>query len=113
MATMSSTAKATNTAITSGSTATVVSTTSANNTEKELTWRTDSLFSYSYYVKKFALLPITTDNGERIWFKTYYLKRRTYKSVYSGVTRVFPIAAHHIDDGILSENEYLLEKLVS
>lgn len=40
-------------------------------------WR-DELECRPFYKKKFALLPITTKNGEKIWLKYYFKKFNLY-----------------------------------
>ena len=74
-------------------------------------WRDDpGLESHSYYEKRFAITPVISHDGQKIWFKKYYKKYKSWSHTRSGLPLM--IATFHRDFvENITEEEYIVRKL--
>ena len=78
--------------------------------DKKMTWRDDpGLSTTASYKKCFALLPKTSDDGQKMWLVNYYKKYLTWGSG-RGVT--WDDSEGHTElVELITEAEYLVRKL--
>ena len=78
------------------------------------TWRDDpGLIFETEYKKKFAWIPVTCENGYRLWWKSYYKQYNNWGHAYSVNAKDKGYLLDYHQDFIanITEEEYLIRKL--
>jgi hypothetical protein len=77
-------------------------------------WRNDpGLESYILYKKKFAITPITSHDGQRIWMRTYYAKYTIWSGYDQNPGSLSSNTSYRHTDFIenITEEEYIVRKI--